>query len=109
MLPSMAVAPPRRRNAPSARPIDPMPGLWLTSLLSWPYLSDRLASFPRSTGHDVVFGTVVALIWGTAFVWDALGRKLPLLRTLIRLAIALAVWSAVAALYGTIIYLLITT
>ncbi len=86
-----------------------MPGLWLTSLLSWPYLSDRMASFPRSTMHDVVFGSIIALIWVTAFFWNPLGRTLPLLQTLIRLAIALTVWSAVAALYGTIVYLLITT
>ncbi len=86
-----------------------MPGLWLTSLLSWPYLSDRMASFPRSTGHDVVFGSIIALIWGTAFFWDRLGRTLPLFQTLIRLAIALAIWSAVAALYGTIAYLLIAS
>lgn len=86
-----------------------MPGLWVTSVLSWPYLSDRMAAFPRSTGHDVVFGSIVALIWGTAFFWDRLGRTLPLLHMLIRLAIALTLWSAVAALYGTIIYLLLTT
>ncbi len=84
-----------------------MPGLWLTSVLSWPYLSDRLTSFPRSTGHDVVFGSIVALIWGTAFFWDGLGRTLPLIQALIRLGIALTVWAAIAALYGTIIYQLV--
>ena len=91
------------------RTIDIAPGLWLTLVLSYPYLSDRLTSYPRSSSHDIAYGLIIAFVWGSTFFWDGMGQALPLLQTLIRLVIALAAWGAVATLYGTIVYLLFTT
>jgi len=100
----MTVAPPRRRNAPSARPIDPRLGLFLTCALCYPYLSDSMQSFPRSTTHDVVLSALLSVVWGACFFWDALGKWLPVVHTAIRLVFALMIIGGTASLYGIALY-----
>ena len=103
----MQPAAPHRRSAP-ARTIDPRPGLFLTWACCYPYLSDSVQSFPRSTAHDLVLAAALTLVWGTAFFWDALGKWLPVVHTAIRLMFALLIVGGTAALYGTALYFMIT-
>ena len=70
---------PQRCAAP-ARPINPRPGVVCTLILIYPYVSNSWKSFPRSTGHDIVVGILLTLLWGTIFYWDTIGTKWPLLR-----------------------------
>lgn len=97
----------RPRSAP-AHTIDPGPGLWLTLVLSYPYLSDRLTSFPRTSGHDVVFGLIIGFIWGSVFLWDAMGKWLPFVQSLIKLVCVLLVVGGTASLYGIALYFMFT-
>ena len=60
----------RRRNPYAARQINPKPGVFFTLILSYPYVSNSLKSFPRSTGHDFVLAVLLTLLWGTIFFWD---------------------------------------
>jgi hypothetical protein len=83
------------------------PGIAITLILSYPYVSDSLKSLPRSTDHDVVLAAVLALLWGTIFFWDTIGRKWPKVRRAIKALLGLMVLSGMAALYGTIVYLIL--
>jgi hypothetical protein len=72
-----------------------------------PYLSNSLKSFPRSIDHDVVLAAVLTLIWGKIFFWDTIGRKWPKVRVAIEALLGLMVLSGMAALYGTVVYLIL--
>ena len=80
----------------------------LTCALCYPYLSDSMQSFPRSTAHDLVLAAILSVAWGAAFFWDALGSWLPLVHTAIRLVFALMIVGGTAALYGTALYFMFT-
>jgi hypothetical protein len=98
---------PHRRTASAARPIDPRPGLFLTCVLCYPYLSNSMQSFPRSTVHDVALGAILTVVWGVIFFWDALGGWLPLVHTIIRLTFALLIVGGTATLYGIALYFIL--
>ncbi len=97
---------PHRSSYPD-RTINPRPGIAITLILSYPYLSHSLKSFPRSTDQDVVLAAVLALLWGTIFFWDTIARKWPKVRLAIEAFLGLMVLSGMAALYGTIVYLIL--
>lgn len=107
MLLPMTNPAPHRHRAP-ARTIDPRPGLFLTWACSYPYLSDSMQSFTRSTAHDLVLAAILSAAWGAAFFWDALRRWLPLVHTAIRLVFGLLIVGGTAALYGTALYFMFT-
>jgi len=90
-----------------ARTINPRPGIAITFILTYPYLSNSLKSFARTTGHDVVLAAVLTLVWGTIFFWDVIGRKWPRVRIAIEALLGLLVLSGMAALYGTTVYLIL--
>lgn len=96
-----------RRVAPTVRPIDPRPGLFLTCVICYPYLSDSMQTVPRSTAHDVALAAVLTLVWGTVFFWEMLARKLPAVRSAIEIMLGLTIIGGTAALYGTAIYFIV--
>jgi hypothetical protein len=72
-----------------------------------PYLSNSLKSSPHSSDHDVVLAAALTLLWGTIFFWDTIGRKWHPVRLAIEALLGLMVLSGMAALYGTIVYLIL--
>jgi hypothetical protein len=84
--------------------MDPRPGLLLTCVLCYPYLSDSMQSFPRSTAHDLALAVILSVVWGAAFFWEALGKWLPIVHTIVRLMFALSIAGGTAVLYGTALY-----
>jgi hypothetical protein len=99
---------PREYQVYTIRPAEPMLGIVTTCLLCFPYLSDSLKFFPRSTAHDVVLGVVLAVVWGTIFYWDDLGTKLPRVRWAIEKALEISVILATLAIYAVAIYFIVT-
>ncbi len=97
---------PHRSSYP-ARTINPRPGIAITFIVTYPYLSNSLKSFPRSPDHDVVLAAVLTLVWGTIFFWDTIGRRWPRVRLAIEALLGLVFLSGMAALYGTIVYLIL--
>jgi len=91
----------------SCTPINPRPGIAITLILSYPYLSNSLKSFHRSTDHDVVLAAALTLLWGTIFFWHTIGRKWPRVRLAIESLLGLMILSGMAALYRTVIYLIL--
>lgn len=102
----MSITAQQRSTFPS-RQINSKPGVAFTLILSYPYLSNSLKSFPRSTGHDIVLAALLTLLWGTIFFWDVIGRKWPTVRLALEALLGLIVISGMAALYGTIFYLIL--
>lgn len=84
-----------------------MPGLWTMALLCLPYLSNSIASLPRTTGHDHALAVLVIAIWGVVFSWELIERRWPLVRLAIEAILGLIVLTGLATLFGTIYYLLL--
>jgi hypothetical protein len=87
--------------------VNPMPGLWAMGLLCLPYLSNSMATFPRSTAHDHALAAIVIAIWGVVFSWDVIERRWPKLRLAIEAILGLFFLSVLATLFGTVYYLLL--
>ena len=97
----------KRRNHYAARQINPKPGVVFTLILSYPYVSNSMKSFPRSSAHDVMLAVALTLLWGTIYFWDPIGRKWPKFRFSVEVLFGLIALSGMATLYGTIIYLIL--
>ena len=83
-----------------------MPGVVFTLMLSFPYVSNSMKSFPRSTGHDAVLAVVLTLLWGTSYFWGPIGRKWPGFKFSVEVLFGLFALSVMATLYGTIFWLI---
>ena len=88
------------------RPTNYYPGVILTVFLCYPYISNRLKSFPRTQEHDIVLAALLLLVWAIIFYWNALGRIFPRLRLLIEWTLGLAIIAGFVGLY-VLVYRLI--